>query len=56
LLTPSTSETPFSLVAQGLSPLHESSAMPQMASLANGSNSVENRFGSDFGSAVLEST
>jgi hypothetical protein len=50
---PSTSAKPFSGVVQGLSPLHESSALPQIASLANGGNSVENRFGSDFGSAVL---
>jgi hypothetical protein len=53
LVTPSTSETPFSLVAQGLSRLLRSQATPQLEATATGGNSVENRSGSGFGSAVL---
>src|SRR5215204_3858389 len=53
VLTPSTSEKPFSLVAQGLLPLFRSLSTPRMADPATGSNSVESRFGSHFGSAVL---
>jgi hypothetical protein len=52
LLTPSTSETPFSRVAQGPSPLLRSPPTPRMAYPATGSNSVENCSGSDFGSDV----
>jgi hypothetical protein len=52
LTTPSTSKTPFSRVAQGLLVLFRSPPTLQMAYLATGRNSVENCFGSDFGSAV----
>jgi hypothetical protein len=52
LVTPSTSETPFSLVAQGLLLLLRSPPTPRMTYPATGSNSVENCFGSDFGSVV----
>jgi hypothetical protein len=53
LVTPSTSVKPFSWVAQGLSLLLRPPLMPRIAYLATGSDSVENRSGSDFGSAVL---
>jgi hypothetical protein len=51
LFTPLTSETPFSPVALGLFLLLTSPPTPRMAILATGSNSVEMRFGSGFGSA-----
>jgi hypothetical protein len=48
---PSTSEIPFSPVAKGLFLLLTSPPTPRMVILATGSNSVEMRFGSGFGSA-----
>ena len=52
LLTPSTSEQPFSLVAQDLLLLLKSPTTPQMADPATGGNTVEPHFGSGSGSAI----
>src|SRR5215216_2931225 len=58
LVTPSTSETPFSRVAQGLSRLLRSQATPQLEATATGGSSVENRSGSglDQRSSFMDTT